>query len=360
MSDADAGHEVKRRMHEINRWTIVIGLLPVLLIAVTGCHASTPGPTVEAPQPEFTEVPPPAAPTNTPVPTAAPDSPTPLPAAEPGPTRISPKDGMVQIYVPAGEFLMGSPGDDPQGYRDEMPQHTVYLDGYWVDQTEVTNTMFRIFIEETGYVTDAEESGWGHIYDPPSMSWKQPEGANWLHPRGPGSDIAGLDDHPAAQVSWFDAAAYCEWAGRRMLTEAEWEKAARGTDGRIYPWGNDPVAGNLLNFADHSLNVDGALNSVDDGYEFTAPVGSYPDGAGPYGALDMAGNVWEWVADWYDPGYYTISPASNPTGPAEGDNCVLRGGSWHDSTGYVRTTTRYFFFPDGRGDRGGIRCAESG
>jgi sulfatase modifying factor 1 len=147
-------------------------------------------------------------------------------------TRMSAKDGMAQVCVPAGEFLMGSADSDPSAYRDEMPQHTVYLDAFWIDKTEVTNAMFAKFVAETNYKTEAEKEGWGFTYNPPSKSWERPKGADWRHPRGPTSDINSQNDYPVAQVSWNDAAAYCEWVGRRLPTEAEWEKAARGTDGR--------------------------------------------------------------------------------------------------------------------------------
>jgi serine/threonine-protein kinase len=260
---------------------------------------------------------------------------------------------MVQVYVPEGEFLMGS--DDQ--FDAEKPQHTVYLDAYWLDQTEVTTAMFAAFVQATGYETDAEKEGSSWVYNPDGQEWESVSGADWQHPRGPGSPAE--DTHPVVHVSWNDAEAYCAWAGRRLATEAEWEKGARGPDGRLYPWGDDAPAGNLLNFADVNLNIDWADTSIDDGYAFTAPVGSYPAGASPYGALDMAGNVWEWVADWYSDTYYATSPADNPTGPASGDSRAQRGGSWDDNDRYVRAAYRFRNSPVVRLDLLGFRCALS-
>jgi formylglycine-generating enzyme required for sulfatase activity len=284
-------------------------------------------------------------------------------------TRIRPTDGMAMVYVPAGEFDMGNTGVqwvwggslrdgdlDLQVFTDEQPQHTVYLDAFWIDQTEVTVAMFRTFVEATGYETTAEIAGWGQPWreGPMEEEWPQVSGADWLHPRGPESTAE--DEHPVVQVSWEDAAAYCEWAGGRLPTEAQWEKAARGTDGRTWPWGNtyDGVRGN---FCDAQCPIERwKHDSYDDGYAFTAPVGSFPSGASPYGALDIVGNVWEWVADWYDDSYYGDSPTENPSGPPSGTERAMRGGAWIDNETWVRCTVRYQNPPWSRCDDVGFRC----
>lgn len=267
-------------------------------------------------------------------------------------------DGMELVYVPAGDFVMGSTDDDPDAFSDEKPRHTVYLDGYWIDKTEVTNAMFARFVDATGYKTDAETDGGADVQN--QCYWRWRTGAYWRSPEGPGSDIAGRMSHPVVQTSWNDANAYCRWVGRRLPTEAEWEKAARGTDSREYPWGNAPLAGSLANFPDVNLGCRGSDLTQDDGWERTAPVGTYPAGASPYGALDMAGNVWEWVSDWYDSDYYAVSPRSNPPGPSAGHTRVVRGGAWGYLPRDLRSSARNygkFSHPTVRENGHGFRCA---
>jgi len=293
--------------------------------------------------------------TPTPTPTAIP--PTPTQALGIVPTQVSPKDGMTMVYVPAGEFLMGS--IDGVGRDDEHPQHTVYLDAYWIDKTEVTNAMFSAFVNDTSYQTDAEIAGSVvttiNGMEITSFDW------TWQHPQGGDSNLSGLEEYPVLHVSWNDAVAYCEWAGRRLPTEAEWEKAARGTAGQTYPWGNASPAGNLVNFADSNSSFDWADKTVNDGYENTAPVGSYPDGKSPYGALDMAGNVSEWVADLY--GDYPSGSVTNPLGSSSGEYRVLRGGSyggsWYSSSNDVRSAYRDPATPLLYDFNLGFRCALS-
>ena len=183
---------------------------------------------------------------------------------------------------------MGSSDVDTEADDEEKRQHrVVLLDAFWIDRTEVTKAQYQRCVE-------------AGVCAAPSCSG------------------TGKGDHPVVCVSWRDASKYCAWAGRRLPTEAEWEKAARGTDGRKYPWGNQDVVGNLLNFCDINCSNSWKEAAVNDGYAETAPVGTYLAGASPYGAWDMAGNVWEWVADWYDGTYYAKSPAETHKGRIQG------------------------------------------
>ena len=287
-------------------------------------------------------------------------------------TTVRGKDGMVMVRVPSGEFWMGSRGlgwlrftgsAETGGMRvhfltDQRPGHLVDVHEFWIDQTEVTVAMFRSFVADTGYSTTAEEDGWGKSWHPgpQDQEWPRTEGINWRHP---GHPETAIDDHPVVQVSWFDAVAYCEWVGGRLPSEAEWEKAARGTDERRHPWGN-VFDGTRLNYCDSRCPVERWRNRFDDdGHAFTAPVGSYPTGASPYGAMDMVGNVWEWVADWYGDDYYGVSALRNPTGPKSGDRRAMRGGAWYDGEGEAWTTTtiRHQNPPEDRYEDVGFRCA---
>ncbi len=256
------------------------------------------------------------------------------------------QDGIIMVYILAGEFTMGS--DD---YDNEKPPHNVLLDGYWMGKTEVTVGQFRIFINDNGYMTEAERSGGAYVYA--EGSWQEKIDANWKNPY-----FSQDDKHPVVCVSWNDANAYCDWLSKKtglkfkLPTEAQWEKAARGEDRRKYPWGNNPPSGDKVNFADKQAwekeKFDWADKDIDDGYAYTSPVGTYPHGASFYGLLDMAGNVWEWCADWYGSDYYKNSPGKNPVGSESGTDRVLRGGGWGDDAPDIRCATRYFYDPSYR------------
>ena len=332
----------------------------------------TPVPPTDTPLPP-TATPTPVPPTDTPRPTPTPLLPTdtPLPptatlslieklyyafvSPTATPTAVPPTDLTGMVFVPGGEFIMGSA--EGEGDGDEHPQRTVYLDAFYIGKYEVTNEQFSQFVDATGYSTDAEKEGGSWVST--GEGWKQVEGADWRHPRGPGSSIEDKMDHPVVQVGWNDADAYCQWAGVRLPTEAEWEKAARGTDGREYPWGNSAPDGSKLNYCDVNCGSVWKDSSVDDGYADTAPVGHYGAGQSPYGAYNMAGNVSEWVADWFDADYYSKASERNPPGPDSGSYRVLRGGSWLGYQRFARCASRYGDFPDYRYNHFGFRVAAS-
>jgi formylglycine-generating enzyme required for sulfatase activity len=220
--------------------------------------------------------------------------------------------------VPAGEFTMGSSGGDP----DELPVHKVYVDAFFMDLHQLSVAQYARFLEDTRH--DA----------PPEWSlMNRPQHQN----------------RPVANVDWADAAAYCKWAGKRQPTEAEWEKAARGTDGRTYPWGNTPPTALHVNSGKDVWNNHAVLT----------PVGMFEEGKSPYGVYDMAGNVWEWVSDWYDPDYYKTGPSKNPTGPPMGGYKVIRGGSWGSAPKDLRSADRETHLPSFRGFGTGFRCAKT-
>jgi formylglycine-generating enzyme required for sulfatase activity len=218
------------------------------------------------------------------------------------------------ILIPAGDFIMGSP--EGVGNDDEHPQHTVYLDDFLIGKYEVTSEQYAEFLNAIG----RHDDGSGHPFvniDIVRIRCKD----------GIYKTIKGWEDHPAVGITWYGAKAYAEWAGGRLPTEAEWEKAARGEDGREWPWGN--------------LWEMGRCNSLESGVHATAPVGSYPLGASPYGVHDLIGNVYEWLADWYQADYYKISPLRNPKGPDSGVFRVLRGGSWVEINDKCRPSVRF-------------------
>ena len=270
-------------------------------------------------------------------------------------------DGAEMVFIPAGEFLRGASPEDLSDLvnlcpncpldtlEDAQPQTTIYLNAFWIDKTEVTNAQFSRFVDETGYRTSAERTDdYSYVQDLNLRDFVYVSNADWLHPQGGNSSIINHDDRAVTQVSWEDAFAYCEWAGKRLPTEAEWEKAARGDDGRLFPWGDSPPDSGDLNF-DFSR---GTIVSV----------GRYPDGASPYGVLDMSGNVWEWVADYYTEDYYWDAPENNPKGPNNGEGRVMRGGSWaveFDPILDVVTFFRSWNKDNISSDVLGFRCASS-
>ncbi len=251
------------------------------------------------------------------------------------------------IEIPAGPFLMGSDKHkDPDAWDDELPQHTVTLPAYRIARTPVTVAQFAAFVKATGYQTDAEKRGQAYVYT--GSTWDWVKGANWQHPRGPESDVRQKQDHPVTCVTWQDAIAFCAWASEvtgttiRLPSEAEWEKAARGTDGRIYPWGNDKPTKAHCNF---DINVGD-----------TTPVGSYPKGASPYGMLDAAGNVWEWTNSLWK-GYPYNATDGREDSHSEGRPTV-RGGSFGVDDWFVRCACRNnYFYPF---DLVGLRVASPG
>jgi formylglycine-generating enzyme len=310
------------------------------------------------------------------------------PAAPPG-----------MVWVPGGEFTMGT--DSDLGWPDEKPAHRVRVNGFWMDETDVTNAQFRAFVEATGYVTTAEkpvdveeilrQSPPGTppppkeklvpgslVFTPTqgpvslkdfSQWWKWTPGANWKHPEGPTSNLDGKDDHPVVHVSWDDAVAYAKWAGKRLPTEAEWEFAARGgLEGKPYVWGDDTPTDTAI----HANIWQGQFpynNTAADGYERTSPVKAFqPNG---YGLYDMSGNVWQWCSDWYQRDLFRQRAGRkvivNPTGPTQTHDParpftpqrVQKGGSFLCNDSYCsryRPSARHGCSPDTGMSHVGFRC----
>ncbi len=248
--------------------------------------------------------------------------PTSTPGLSVGSTMVRSRDKMTMMYVPASNFIMGS----DNGRKDEKPAHSVYLDSYWIDRTEITNAQYF----------KCADLG---VCPPPTNQASASRNKYYGNPE--------YDDYPVIFVSWGMAEKYCEWVGGRLPTEAEWEKAARGEDGRTYPWGEDIEKSNA-NFA--------TIKSAKDD---TTPVGQYESGKSVYGVYDMTGNVWEWVADRYSPTYYQNSDSKNPQGPSNGYKRVLRGGAWSHKIEFTRSAVRLSNNPTAAGNDLGFRCAKS-
>jgi formylglycine-generating enzyme len=283
------------------------------------------------------------------------------------------------VIVPSGAFSMG--GDDPDAFPDdgEGPVRTVFVSAYAIDAMAVTNRQFAAFVKSTGYRTDAEEAGWSYVFYAlvhpgargsvrdgvvPGAPWWMPvEGATWHAPEGPGSSVAQKPTHPVVHVSWRDAAAYATWAGKRLPTEAEWERAARGgLDRARYPWGEE-----LTPRGQHRCNIwQGRfpqVNTGDDGHLGPAPVKSYrPNGLGLY---QMSGNVWEWCSDWWSRDWHVSSRPQarrDPAGPPAGSARVVRGGSYLCHSSYCnryRVAARTSNTPDSSTGHMGFRCTVS-
>ncbi len=258
--------------------------------------------------------------TSTPLPTLLPTQ-TSIPIPSPVALKINSIDGAEIVLIPAGEFLMGSDASkDPYFWGAEAPAHTVNLDAFWIYRTEVTQLMYSKCVEQKKCPVPVK------INDPVAKQYGN----------------SRFDDYPIVMITWQGALAYCQWAGGRLPTEAEWEKAARGADGRLFPWGNEPDADGLANYSSNS----------------PSPVGSYKAGSSPYGVYDMAGNVLEWVNDFFEADYYQYSPLDNPTGSASGSRKIIRGGAFnqHGIPG-LRTVARASRKPTDTLISIGFRCA---
>lgn len=243
-------------------------------------------------------------------------------------STIPGRDGAPMVLIPAGEFLMGTSLSHRDGGRDEYPQRRVSLPPFYIDVYEVTNGRYLQFITATGHRVPE------HPRDRKLTLWRETTVPD------------AFRDHPVTNVDWADAAAYCSWAGKRLPTEAEWERAARGTSGRRFPWGETEPTRAMANYLNQWRNGAGL-----------EPVGSHPQGATPEGVQDLEGNVWEWVADWYDPHYYENGSVSNPQGPPEGTRKVIRGSGWESEAPLLRAAHRVNSDPANRNHSLGFRCA---
>jgi formylglycine-generating enzyme required for sulfatase activity len=243
------------------------------------------------------------------------------------------QDSSTMIRIPEAEFWIGSPPEE--GDVDEHPEHDVRLDEFYLDKFEVTNREYRRFCD--------------------SASHEYP-----LDPDFPDMDdyFRNYPDYPVVNVSWDDAMAYAAWAGKDLPTEAEWEAAARGPNARKYPWGFTEPDGRRANFADRNTDYPWSEKAYDDGYARTAPDGTYPDGASFYGAMDMAGNVWEWCRDWYGSSYYRGSPDYEPRGPRSGVGRVIKGGGWNYGFKQLRCAGRQAVSPGSHAAYLGFRCVK--
>jgi formylglycine-generating enzyme required for sulfatase activity len=279
--------------------------------------------------------------------------------------------GMVEMD--GGSFMMGNPRGDGYPQDGEEPVHEVSLSPFAIARAPVTNAEFDAFVRDTGHLTEAERSGWSFVFNmflpedfEPTRAierapwWRQVFGAQWRHPEGPRSDLKGRAEHPVTHVSWDDALAYCQWAGNRLPTEAEWEFAARGgLDGAQFPWGDElePDGRHMMNVFQGEFP---GANTCADGWAGTSPVGSFePNG---FGLVDTTGNVWEWCEDRFNANTYRECPPADPQGPQAGDQRVIRGGSYLCHASYCRryrVDARSANTPDSTSGNTGFRVAAS-
>jgi formylglycine-generating enzyme required for sulfatase activity len=243
------------------------------------------------------------------------------------------RDSSTMIRIPEGEFWVGSP--EGEGDVDEHPEHEVRLDEFYIDKFAVTNGEYRRFCDSASHEYPLDP-------DFPDMP----------------DYFKDYPNYPVVNVSWDDAMAYAAWAGKDLPTEAEWEAAARGPNARKYPWGFNEPDGHRANFADRNTDYPWSERAYDDGYARTAPVGTYPDGASFYGAMDMAGNVWEWCRDWYGNNYYRSSPEYEPRGPKSGEGRVIKGGGWNYGFKQLRCAGRQAVSPGSHAAYLGFRCVK--
>ncbi len=303
---------------------------------------SEPEPTATMPLPTPTSTPTQVPPT--PVPTEEEPTQTPTPTENAGPVpvgvAVNDLDGARIILIPEGAFTMGSdPESDPNFWGAEGPKHEVYLDEYWIYETEVTVGMYQTCYTSgfcpTAYLFTGTHSDL--------------------------EDYRSDPDLPMVFVTWEQASFYCDWAADGLPTEAQWEKAARGTDDRLLPWGDLPFQEGFANYCGLECEDNTSeMATFDDGYPLTAPVGSFPAGASPFGVLDMAGNVWEWTADYFSQSYYAISPEVNPTGPVTGDRYVIRGGGFWNGVSGMRVVARLSLDAEAALNTVGFRCVVDG
>ncbi len=284
-------------------------------------------------------------------------SPTPDQSTAQPPTPLLLETAAGMIRLPAGSFIMGdSLGSNP----DAQPLHRVRLPAFWLDIGPVTNRQFEHFVERTSYETEAERRGSSLLFDRKLAAWREVVGVNWQHPDGPDSSLVGKENHPVVHVTWQDATTYAAWAGKRLPTEAEFEYAARGglndcsyTWGRQLPLGDQPLANG---WQGHFPQED----TGQDGYRGTSPVGHFPPNR--FGLDDIAGNVWNWCADWYAAEEYGASLADDPRGPTSGTDRVRRGGSWLSAAnhgGALRVDARDHAPPGKSTNHTGFRCARN-